>query len=328
MAASRLVTEATSRLYAAYGTAIESDLPLPALPPLAEGWPKVVVRHLRNAWPAAPRELVHELADADDAVVYRVERQGARYLWSYPAIGRFAVARDGRLIEWVVESAPRSDAAAAVSGPVLGFALQLQGMTSLHGSATAVDGEAVALLGPSGYGKSTVAAALLAHGAELLTDDVLAIDFLEGRPQALPSYPSMKLWPDALGRLLSGDGWQTLPRHASWLDKRVVPASEVGAVCPEARPLGAIFVLVPTVPESEPAPQPFEGKDALLALVAHGYNAQLLALEPELLANQLDVYRRVAECVPVFALACPRTFDRLNEVVEIVLAQTRRKADP
>jgi hypothetical protein len=49
-------------------------------------------------------------------------------------------------------------------------------MTVLHASAVALDGVALAFVGQSGRGSSTVAALLCLEGAELATDDVLVVD--------------------------------------------------------------------------------------------------------------------------------------------------------
>ncbi|MEX1254790.1 MAG: hypothetical protein WEE64_10655 [Dehalococcoidia bacterium] len=318
MTRSQTIAARPTFLYRAYGTVLESDLPLPMLPAISAGTPVLKVRRQHEEWRSTAGDPVHEVIDEDGAVFYRVERQGDRYLWVYPEIGRFSVMRDGRLIEWSADAAKLSDAAAAVSGPVLGFALQLQGQTSLHGSAVVIEGGAVGLLAPSGYGKSTLGAALLARGAALLTDDVLALELNDDGPRVGPSFPSMKLWPDALQHLFDGSTWEKLPRHASWLDKRVAPGSELGEVCDGARPLRALYVLVPVTPEGHVAVRQLHGRDALLALLANGYMAQLLALEPELLAQQLEVFRKVAEMTPVYALACPRDLGRLNEVVDTI----------
>jgi hypothetical protein len=210
------------------------------------------------------------------------------------------------------------DAAAALSGPVLGFALQLQGLVSIHGSAVVVDGLAIGFLAPSGYGKSTLAAALLQRGGALLSDDVLALDLRDGAPWVLPSYPVMKLWPHSLASLMGEEAWQALPRHASWLEKRVAPARELGEVCDEARPLRALHVLVPVSAGVRARVTRLHGKNALLALLANGYNAQLLALEPELLAGQLETLQHVAEASPVYAVACPRDLAQLDEVVAAI----------
>src|SRR5205823_1032857 len=48
---------------------------------------------------------------------------------------------------------------------------------SLHASVVARDGAAVACVGSSGAGKSTIAARLCSQGWELLADDIASIDF-------------------------------------------------------------------------------------------------------------------------------------------------------
>jgi len=54
------------------------------------------------------------------------------------------------------------------------FVLALHGRGALHGSAVAHDGQAVAVLGNSGFGKSTIAAKAVADGWELVADDLVS----------------------------------------------------------------------------------------------------------------------------------------------------------
>jgi hypothetical protein len=54
--------------------------------------------------------------------------------------------------------------------------LVLAGHPVLHGSAVEVDGRALALVGASGMGKSTLSTLLVQDGAALITDDVLRLD--------------------------------------------------------------------------------------------------------------------------------------------------------
>lgn len=63
-----------------------------------------------------------------------------------------------------------------LTGNVVSFLLTLSGHTVLHAGAVDVDGGAVAVVGPSGVGKSTLTAWLCAVGARLITDDVLRLD--------------------------------------------------------------------------------------------------------------------------------------------------------
>lgn len=84
-----------------------------------------------------------------------------------------------------------------VVGPGLGVLLHRRGRLVLHGSAVDVGGRAVVLLGEKGAGKSTTAAALLARGHTLLTDDLVAVDAGGDGPRVLPGPTQMKLWPES-----------------------------------------------------------------------------------------------------------------------------------
>ncbi|WP_295491266.1 HPr kinase/phosphorylase [Sphingorhabdus sp. EL138] len=53
----------------------------------------------------------------------------------------------------------------------------------VHGSAVAIDGNGVLLLGPSGSGKSDLALRLIDRGAKLICDDILNIENGYGLPQ-------------------------------------------------------------------------------------------------------------------------------------------------
>ena len=60
-----------------------------------------------------------------------------------------------------------------------------------------IEGRAVALVAPSGGGKSSFAAALVRRGHEFLTDDILPIQVAEVL-MARPGYPRFRLWPESM----------------------------------------------------------------------------------------------------------------------------------
>jgi hypothetical protein len=60
------------------------------------------------------------------------------------------------------------------TGGVVAIASTLRGRSCLHASSVAIDGRAVAIIGPVGAGKTTTAGLLVAAGAALIGDDVLA----------------------------------------------------------------------------------------------------------------------------------------------------------
>ena len=79
----------------------------------------------------------------------------------------------------------------------------------LHASAVAVGGDAIALLGGLGRGKSTMAAALHVRAHQMVADDLTAIQMDSAYPTVLPAFAQFKLWPDAVTAL--GDSLETLP---------------------------------------------------------------------------------------------------------------------
>ncbi len=89
--------------------------------------------------------------------------------------------------------------------------LQQRGVATLHAAAVATEAGAVMLLGRSGIGKSSLAAALVERGYPLLADDVTGVMLdAGGRPVALPAFAHQRLWGhpgrDALARAGAVEG--------------------------------------------------------------------------------------------------------------------------
>jgi hypothetical protein len=103
----------------------------------------------------------------DDTIGFRV--------WA-PRHGCYLVAPDGRRVMAAPPSGPAWRWERLVLAQVLPLAAVLRGMDVLHASAVAIAGRAVAFLGASGAGKTTLAGRIAARGAPLVTDDVLALD--------------------------------------------------------------------------------------------------------------------------------------------------------
>ena len=85
-------------------------------------------------------------------------------------------------------------------GTCMGAIHYQRGLMMLHGSCVTDGQRAILLTGDSGAGKSTLAAEFLRRGWKLITDDVSVVYDPEGTPMVQSSYPSQKLWRDALER--------------------------------------------------------------------------------------------------------------------------------
>lgn len=85
----------------------------------------------------------------------------------------------------IVSGADPALASVLTTGTLLSFLLMLRGHLVLHASAVQVGDVAVAFVGSTGMGKSTMAALMSARGAALVSDDVLRVDLCgdaESRP--------------------------------------------------------------------------------------------------------------------------------------------------
>ena len=111
------------------------------------------------------------------------------------------ISPSGERIEIAYWGMPLSEVAALLVGCVLGTAMRLRGLVCLHSSVVAIDGEAIALIGNKGAGKSTTAAMLAQQGYSVLADDIAVINQVEDRFYVQPGYPRLRLWSSALDLL-------------------------------------------------------------------------------------------------------------------------------
>ncbi len=285
--------------YVVYGLTVHSEISLPALLP-GNGTADVEVRL------GSLDEITADLKSRPWRCLLRPHE--AHILWD--EIATF-VSRDGCSI--VVDPAPDADERSVqlgVMGPAFATLLQQRGFLLLHASAVEIDGVAVAFMGSSGWGKSTMAAALHARGHRLVVDDVVAIRFESGQPEVYPGFPQFKLWPDALDAL--GADASALPAIDPEMDKRARRISE-GFFGVESLPLGSVYVLGRG--DSIEIEQ-LNARDAFLQLAYHSYGIQWLheVSGPAYFVERAELARRLS----VRRLRRPRDLQLLPDVVKMV----------
>jgi hypothetical protein len=153
---------------------------------------------------ARPQETVdavpfHEYRFEDGTVWTEFYRWDSGYLLRFPGIADFEVSADGTdVTAHPAEDCDESTLEHLFINQLLPLALSRQVRPAFHASVVTVPGGAVAFLGKTGMGKSTLAASFALGGSEFLADDSLLIDESRGGCLALPSHASLRLWEDSV----------------------------------------------------------------------------------------------------------------------------------
>ncbi len=242
---------------------------------------------------------------------------GSYFHLSYTDGTAFTVDSAGRKI-WGTWQDPYSleDATTYLLGPVMGFTLRRRGRVSMHASAFATFGGAVAISGAAGAGKSTTATAFARKGFPVLTDDMVPLREEGEGFLALPTYPRMRLWSDSVARFY-GDGDALPPLTPNW-DKKALDLKAQGYhFVATPQPILAIYFL-DYKPESRPTlVEPLGGHEALMSLVNNTYVNYML--DAEMRAAEFELLGRMWERLPLRRLKLAEPRPRPDEVCQLVL---------
>jgi hypothetical protein len=274
----------------AFGLDVESEIPLSFLEgSSATPTGRTVALSVRSEeearrdWPATT-ELICDERHPDGTIVFQIEAHPqAGYLISGPRYGTYLMSLDGR--EVVCAAGDRPDPAwqRLLIAQVLPFAALLCGLEIFHASAVVRGDEAVAFLGPSRAGKTSLALELCRRGALFLADDVLA---LEQRGKQLLAHPGTPL---AGVDRVEGQARRDVREKTVTADAKEWLVPMPGPALPTR--LAALFFLDrrkdgPTQPSFEPATE-------ALALLTSTFNFVLRT--PRRLQGLLDVCALAAQ---------------------------------
>ncbi|MFI5072712.1 MAG: hypothetical protein ACHP8A_17670, partial [Terriglobales bacterium] len=222
------------------------------------------------------------------------------------------------------QPSPPDDVATFLLGPVFGIVLRLRGVTCLHASAVALQGKAIAFMGPPGAGKSTTAALFARSGHAVLSDDIAALVERERSFCVLPAYPCLNLWSEMIEAL----GGSVGKPAAEWsaVDKVRVPLDSGDSRFErEALPLAAIYVLAnrsaePRAPLIELLPP----QRALMNLVANTYGNAIL--DSTMRAQEFRVLGQIAGSVPIRSLIARDGTAQLTQLYDLICGDLARSS--
>lgn len=256
----------------------------------------------------------HRYTFDDGSVWTEFYRTDTGYLLRFPGLADFDVSADGTAV--VAHPAEGGDPATVEHlfvNQLVPLALSRQGRPTFHASVVTVPGGAVAFLGKTGMGKSTLAASFALNEAAFLTDDALLVEETDNGCLALPSHASLRLWQDSARTLVGENG--LLAERISYSSKARLLAGDALAFSKESQRLLAAFLLE-RKGSSEVAIRSLTGSERHMAWLGNSF---LLDIEDsELLARHFDWTHRIAGTVPTFALDYPRDYGMLTEVRDAV----------
>ena len=319
-----IVTRNGLYAYGVYGVALLSDIPLP-LPGCAHD--TLTEIELRAASASYFNEALWGVAlEQVEGSWYEFGQLADRSTYArWAKVGEFLVSGDGRRI-----LCRQFDVATAESfcvyllGQALSFALVKCGFEPLHATVLVIDGEAVAFLGESGFGKSTLAACFLGAGYQVLTDDLLILHENRDRVLAYPGPPRIKLFPKIARRFLgeAASGVRMNPDT----EKLILPLDD-SRRCDTPVPIKAVYTLAgpdEVFRTKEIRFEPLSPRQAFLELVKNTFNRRVI--DPRRLERQLHLNARLVTRVPVRKLSFPRMWRRLPSVREAIISDLKREA--
>jgi len=196
---------------------------------------------------------------------------------------------------------------------VLPRVLAARGELMLHGSCVAHPRGVIIFAGPTGAGKSTLAAHFSQNGFPLLSDDGLQLKQEAGKVTVIPTYPGLRLWEDSIAELSLGSAF--LEPMAHYSPKQRIP-SEPAAPAQE-RPALCLFFLHPGPPTGLPFLRRIVKREAFFEL-----NKQVFILDPFSPEKSIARLKATAELLaqlPMLSLNVPHDYPMLDRVQASIL---------
>ena len=318
--------------YLVCGLTVASEIPIPELPKAGgAAHAGVADVRVRMGEPGAshdqiPRWFMSLTRPTGEQWLACAKEPGG-YRLRFPQLADFLVSADGR--EIVCEAMPGIPLVTTrhlLLDQVIPLVLNLRGHEALHATAVLTPDGMCAFIGPTGAGKSTLAASFLFSGCPVLSDDCLVLEDSHGAILATPAYPGIRLWDDALVAL--GDDAPPLQPVAHYSLKRRVGTGGKGTFPLTREPLARIYDLgqpYESIDRRRNGQAPIEGmtlRDQFMTLVASLFRLDIS--DRSMLARQFDFAEKVVSRVPIRRLHLPLGFSSLPAVREAILADLRQ----
>ena len=317
--------------YRAYGLTLSCTGPIQELaqtpPPEAGAETDLHIVFAQPGEPVpSPSDWYLTISLADGSPWMRCAKVPIGYLLDFPNLAYFAFDISNHSLHCIPqEHIPPHTLHHLLLDQVLPLVLNYKGKEALHGAAVVTPYGACAFVGITGAGKSTLAAGFLSAGYAVLTDDCVVLETRGGAIVAIPAYPSLRLWDDAIAALFGTTGSYAPVAH--YTPKQRFAAALATSHTASAVPLAGIYVLgagdsTQTVSPAVAEISPMLERDALMTLLSLAFKLDIR--DRDRLTQELDFLRHVVTQVPVRRLTVPDSLAALPAVQDTILQDLTR----
>jgi hypothetical protein len=212
-------------------------------------------------------------------------------------------------LEWV----PDSSLHRLFVEPVMRTILWQKGLPSFHAAALAKNGKAIILMGDKGFGKSSLACALLSQGWKLLADDLVRVMEIDRVWHVMPGHAQIKLNTDTASAM--GYAPNTLPRRwtgpADRVGNKLIMTPEPNQLMANGVPITGVFILTHRDPHGEDIGVATPSAPEMMhALLAHTTRHPIYRTPPP--AGVLSAYSGLMHQATIRRLALPNGLRNLS----------------
>lgn len=257
----------------------------------------------------------HTWAFPDGRLWTTFYRAPCGFLLRFPGLADFEISADGHHVTCVpAPDVSQASAEQLYLNQVLPLALSKLGKLVFHASSVERGEGAIAFVGESGRGKSTITADFAVNGYRFLSDDGLVMEPCEQGYLVLPNHPSIRLRKDSYESVLAPDAEKASPMDYT-LKARVLAGTKLRH-CEQPRPLRLAYFLG----DGNVAEITFRRLSAAEALLEWTKHSFLIDVEDGvLIGSHFDRIATLSNCLPCYYLDYPRRYKDLRSVLEAVV---------
>ncbi len=253
----------------------------------------------------------HTIKAPDNSPWLKVGKSDSTYILRFNTIEFIFIKSSKEVFYKAFKDCSQNEIEHIFFNQVLPLVLNSMGIEVLHASSILTSKGAVAFVGDSGFGKSTIATSLISQGCKLLSDDAVPLVLKDNQVFTSNGPRKMNLWPRA-GKLLNID------LKNNELKKSYITLNENQHALGN-HPLKHIYFLKPSTERNEIAFMPISGQEAIISLVKA---AQRLDINDKaMLTRQIQTLSKVANLVETKNLHYPINNSDPTKISSAILSQ-------